>query len=84
MKNRVTTELPSKGGFAWLREDFEIEVALHPMSVPHRRLFASKDFGERRIFLILQVVEEDYPKVRKGFGLIGDSLTRESMPNKAE
>ena len=65
-------------------EDFEIEVALLPMSVPHRRLFASKDFGEHRIFLILQLAEEDYTKVGKGFGLIGDSLTRESMPNKAE
>ena len=40
--------------------------------------------GDRRIFLILQVAEEDYPKVGKGFGLIGDSLTSESMPNKAE
>ncbi len=65
-------------------KDFEMEVALLPISVPHRRLYASKDVGDRRIFLILQVAEEDYPKVGKGFGLIGDSLTSESMPNKAE
>lgn len=84
VKNSVLTELPSKGGYAWLREDFEIEVPLLPISVPHRRLYASKNVGERRIFLILQVAEEDYPKVGKGFGLIGDSLTSESMPNKAE
>lgn len=84
VKNSVLTELPSKGGYAWLREDFEMEVALLPISVPHRRLYASKDVGDRRIFLILQVAEEDYPKVGKGFGLIGDSLTSESMPNKAE
>ena len=67
-----------------MREEFDIEVALLRTSVPHKRLYASKDTQERRIFLILQVAGEDYSKVEKGFRLIGDSLTTESLPNKAE
>ena len=84
VQDSVLTELPSQGGYAWMREEFDIEVALLRTSVPHKRLYASKDTQERRIFLILQVAGEDYSKVEKGFRLIGDSLTSESLPNKAE
>ncbi len=43
-------------------------------SIPHRRLYASKELGSRRVFLIFQVSTEDYAKTGQGFRLIYTSL----------
>ncbi len=73
-------ELPKQWGYDWISEDFEI--VLLGESVPHKRLYGSKEIGGRQIFLILQVPEADYQKVEKGFHLIGNSLTGDRKNNK--
>jgi len=72
--------LPKKWGYDWISEDFEI--VLLGESVPHKRLYGSKEVGGRQIILILQVPEADYQKVEKGFHLIGNSLTGDRKKNK--
>jgi len=72
--------LRKKWGYDWISEDFEIVVLGE--SVPHKRIYGSKEVGDRRIFLILQVPAEDYQKVEKGFHLIVNSLSGDSKKNK--
>ncbi len=73
------TDIPDSGGFNWIAENFEISLLGH--SVPHRRLYGTKEIGGRQVFLILQVATEDFSKAEPGFQLIRDSL--QSSP-KAE
>ena len=72
--------LRRKWGYEWISEDFEIVVLGE--SVPHKRIYGSKEVGDRQIFLILQVPAEDYQKVEKGFHLIANSLSGERKKNK--
>lgn len=71
--------LRKKWGYDWISEDFEI--VLLGESVPHKRIYGSKEVGDRQIFLILQVPEADYQKVEKGFYLIVNSLTGDRKNN---
>lgn len=65
-------DIPDAGGYDWIVEDFV--VTLLGESVPHRRLYGTKDIGDRQVFLIFQVATEDYSKAEAGFQLIRDSL----------
>ena len=80
MEKSAFAELPKQWGYDWIAEDFDI-VFLGE-SVPHKRLYGSKEVVDRQIFLILQVPEADYQKVEKGFHLIGNSLTSDRKKNK--
>jgi len=76
-------------GSSWTRSEAERKILklkwlCSPYPFPIDAYTRARILEIGRIFLILQVAEEDYPKVKKGFGLIGDSLTRESKPNMAE
>lgn len=64
--------VPEADGFEWTEESFTI--SLLDESVPHRRLYGTKDIEGRRIFLILQVASADAAKVEPGFQLIRKSL----------
>ena len=66
------SNIPDAGGYGWIVEDFEINLLGE--SVPHRRLYGSKEIGERLVFLILQAATEDYSKAEAGFQLIRDTL----------
>ena len=62
-----------KDGCNIIEEDFNINLLGE--SIPHKRIYGTKEVGNRKIFLILQVAAEDYSKVEAGFQLIRDSLT---------
>lgn len=64
----VFEELPESGGYQRVRENFGISVL--GKSVPHQRIYASRVFGERRVFLVFQAAVEDLGKVEAGFELI--------------
>ena len=64
--------LPNEDGFEWILEDFTINLLGE--SIPHRRLYGTKDVGGKRLFLILQVASEDSAKIESGFQLIRKSL----------
>lgn len=65
---------PSEHEYQWLKEDFEISV--FDITVPHRRIIATRDLGEKRIFLTFQAATEDWENVLPGFELIWNSLRR--------
>lgn len=67
-----TIGLPEADGYEWLQEDFTI--TLLGQSIPHRRMFGSKEIGDRRVFLILQAAVEDLAKVEPGFDLVRRSM----------
>jgi hypothetical protein len=64
--------LPNEDGFDWILEDYTMNFLGE--SIPHRRLYGTKDIGGKRLFLILQVAAEASAKVESGFQLIRKSL----------
>lgn len=66
---------PDAHGYRWLSQRFR--VRLLGQTVPHRRLYGSKDLGDRSVLLIFQVSDEDAPRAMPGFELIRDSLRTE-------
>ena len=64
--------LPQAHGYDWLSQDFVIH--LMGQAVPHRRLYGSKDIGDRRVILLFQVANEDATRTTPGFDLLRDSL----------
>jgi hypothetical protein len=73
-------ELPQAKGYEWISEGFCI--SLLGESIPHKRLYGCKDVGDRRLFLIFQVSDEDAVNVQSGFELIRDSLRITNKQNK--
>ena len=80
IKKSVFAGLPKQWGYDWIAEDFEI--AFLGESLPHKRLYGSKEVGDSKIFLILQAPGADYQKVEKGFHLIVKSLTGDRKNHK--
>jgi hypothetical protein len=65
--------MPNSDGYEWILENFTIDLLGE--SIPHRRLYGTKELGGRKIFLIFQVASEDYAKVESGFQLIWNTLS---------
>lgn len=72
MANSRFADLPDASGYSWIMETFDISFVGE--SIPHRRLYGTKQIGDRQVFVIFQVATEDYSKVEAGFQLIRDSL----------
>jgi hypothetical protein len=72
MVGTTFADMPETDGYQWIVENFSIKVLGE--SVPHRRIYGTKEIGERQVFLIFQVATEDYPKAKAGFQLILNSL----------
>ena len=66
------TDVPEVSGYKWIAEEFNINLLGE--SVPHRRLYGTKEIDDRQVFLIFQVAKEDFAKAEPGFDLIRNSL----------
>jgi len=66
------SDLPGAHGYEWIMEEFKIDLLGE--SVPHRRLYGTKEIGDRKVFLIFQAATEDFSKAEPGFELIRNTL----------
>lgn len=72
MSESVFSELSTAHGYNWVVEEFAISFLGE--TIPHRRVYGATEFGNRQVFLILQVATEDYAMIEAGYQLIRDSL----------